>query len=151
MSPEPTNAPDPRYFSLDEANRTLPLVRRIVEDIVAQYRELQPLAARLRDLPPAHRSGEVGRALTSSAEAKARAIDELVTELHELGCLFKGLQDGLVDWYSFYADRPVFLCWKLGEAEIAWWHQVDAGFAGRQPILPSQRGAFRSERVGGGR
>ena len=48
-----------------------------------------------------------------------------------------------MDWYSYYAGRPVFLCWKLGEPEIAYWHQVDAGFMGRQPILPTERGAFQ--------
>jgi hypothetical protein len=107
-----------RYFSLEEANRTLPLVRRIVEDILAEQRDEAP---------------------------RPEALAELVEELTDLGCLFKGLQDGLVDWYSHYAGRPVFLCWKHGEPEIAWWHQIDAGFAGRQPILPSQRSAFRAE------
>ncbi|MGH7576276.1 MAG: DUF2203 domain-containing protein [Longimicrobiales bacterium] len=66
-------------------------------------------------------------------------------DLEDLGCYFKGLQEGLVDWYSLYAGRSVFLCWKLGEPEIAWRHPIDAGFAGRQPILDSQRGAFRRD------
>jgi hypothetical protein len=116
---DPRMAPDaqqPRTFSLEEANRTLPLVRRIVEDIVEQHRE--------------------------------GSLDEvrgLVEELQELGCWFKGFDEGLVDWYSYYAGRRVFLCWKLGEPEIAWWHQVDAGFMGRQPILPNQRDRFRAE------
>lgn len=143
---EPADAPEPRFFSLEEANRTLPLVRRIVEDIVEQYRELEPLAVRFRSLPAARRGEATSRSLKTAVEERASAIDGLVSELHELGCLFKGLSDGLVDWYSLYAGRPVFLCWKLGEAQITWWHQIDAGFAGRQPILPSQRSAFRSDR-----
>lgn len=114
MSPSP-EATETRFFSLEEANRQLPLVRRIVADIMAQYRE-----------------------------GNGQEVQELVDELHDLGCFFKGFQDGLVDWYSYYAGRPVFLCWKLGEPEIAYWHQVDAGFDGRQPILPDQRDAFRS-------
>lgn len=111
-----------RFFSLEEANRTLPLVRRIVEDIVDQVRD----------------SGAAG-------DERAERIGELVRELEALGCHFKGVDDGLVDWYSLYAGRPVLLCWKLGEPEIAWWHQVDAGFRGRQPIPDSQRDAFRAE------
>ena len=105
----------PRFFALEEANRTLPLVRRIVEDIVEQH----------------------GRGETDQVRA-------LVEELQGLGCYFKGVEEGLVDWYSYYAGRPVFLCWKLGEPRIEWWHQIDAGFVGRQPILPNQRDAFRA-------
>jgi hypothetical protein len=122
----------PRFFTYDDANRTLPLVRRIVEDILEQYRELEPLVA-------------AGDRNAAEVRQRAQAIDDLVAELHALGCRFKGFSDGLVDWYSRYAGRTVLLCWKHGEPEIAWWHQLDAGFAGRQPILPGQREAFRGE------
>lgn len=111
-----THPGEPRFFSYDEANRTLPLVRRIVEDI-----------------------------MEAVEQDRGAQVDELIAELHGLGCRFKGVREGLVDWYSYYAGRPVFLCWKLGEPEIAWWHQVDAGFLGRQPILPSERHAFTAE------
>lgn len=117
MSSTPDHPSEPRFFSLEEANRTLPLVRRIVEDITREH---------------------------AGADRDVARLQELVGELHELGCFFKGFGEGLVDWYSYYAGRPVFLCWKLGEREIEWWHQVDAGFVGRQPILPSQRDAFRA-------
>ncbi|MGH7575212.1 MAG: DUF2203 domain-containing protein [Longimicrobiales bacterium] len=134
--------PGARFFSLEEASRMLPLVRRILEDIEAHWRELEPRIIRLRALPLAARRTRDGKALEEELEARAAEIDGLVAELQDLGCYFKGFQEGLVDWCSLYAGRPVFLCWKLGEPEIAWWHQVDAGFAGRQPILDSQRGAF---------
>lgn len=111
-----------RFFSLEQANRTLPLVRRIVEDLVEEVRDTE-----------------------TDARERAERVGALVRELEDLGCHFKGIDEGLVDWYSIYAGRPVLLCWKLGEPEIAWWHQVDAGFRGRQPILDSQRDAFRSD------
>lgn len=117
MSRTSADPSDPTFFSFDEANRSLPLVRRIVEDITAEYRSGDPDDDRLR---------------------------ALVDELHELGCFFKGFGEGLVDWYSYYAGRPVLLCWKMGEPEIEWWHEVDAGFVGRQRILPTQQHAFRS-------
>ena len=113
MNALPPGLSDVRFFDLEEANRQLPLVRRIVEDILTHHRQ-----------------------------GNADEVQELVAELHELGCFFKGFGEGLVDWYSYYAGRPVFLCWKLGEPEIAYWHQTDAGFSGRQPILPDQRDAF---------
>ncbi len=132
-----------RFFSFEEANRTLPLVRRIVRDIVDRHQELAPAVARYRGLIPADREQEDGRRLRAEIEEAAAAIDALVEELHELGCRFKGF-DGLVDWYSYYAGRPVFLCWKLDEPEIAFWHQLDAGYVGRQPIALDQRQAFRA-------
>ena len=119
MTALPPGISDVRFFDLEEANRQLPLVRRIVEDIM-----------------DAHRRGD------------RDAVQSLVEELQELGCFFKGFREGLVDWYSYYAGRPVFLCWKQGEEEITHWHQIDAGFRGRQPILPGQRDAFRSEPPG---
>lgn len=121
----------------------LPLVRRIVADIGEQWRELEPLMARWQALPAALRVGASAGEMKAGLDARTAAVDELVGELQELGCYFKGFQEGLVDWYSLYAGRAVFLCWKAGEEEIAWWHQIDAGFSGRQPIPASQRGAFR--------
>ncbi len=132
--------PPARYFSLEEAERTLPLVRRIVEDITREYGDVAPMAARLQAL-----GGDADAAARDEVEERLERLGDLVSELHELGCLFKGFEEGLVDWYSLYAGRPVFLCWKLGEPRIEWWHQVDAGFVGRQPILDSQRGAFHSD------
>lgn len=121
MTPAPADPTDPQFFSLEEANRTLPLVRRIVEDIRVEYR---------------------------SADRDADRLGELVAELHELGCFFKGFEEGLVDWYSYHEGRPVLLCWKEGEPTIAWWHEIDAGFVGRERIRPSQRDAFHSANGG---
>lgn len=139
--PEPGQ--DPRFFSLEEAERMLPLVRRIVDDIVEQFESVEPLVARYNEDP------DGGADLRAQIESRSDHLDELIAELHELGCLFKGPRAGLVDWYSYYVGRPVFLCWKRGEQGIGFWHQVDAGFAGRQPILDSQRSAFRSTPPGG--
>ena len=142
----PKIADDVRFFSLEEANRTLPLVRRIAEDIREGYQQLQPTLARYSGLPADQRREPVGRELKAEVDRRTAELEELVGELRELGCHFKGFDEGLVDWYSLYAGRPVLLCWKLGEPEIGWWHQVDAGFMGRQPILDSQRDAFSSTR-----
>ena len=62
------------------------------------------------------------------------AIKAEVKALDDAGCLVKNLDEGIVDWYSSRGDRDVLLCWKLGEKEVAYWHDLDSGFAGRRPI-----------------
>ena len=61
-------------------------------------------------------------------------IDGYMGELVELGVMFKGFDAGLVDFPGFMDGRPVFLCWQLGEDSVKYWHEEDAGFAGRQPL-----------------
>ncbi len=130
--------PAPRIFTVAEAERTLPLVRRIVSDLLAAYpvwrqavEEYELLAGAARAQP-----GETP-ALRSSRETitrEAERINGFLQELEQIGCVFKGFEAGLVDFYALREDRLVFLCWRLGEDHITHWHEVDAGFAGRQPI-----------------
>ena len=54
--------------------------------------------------------------------------------IEQVGCVFKGFEEGLVDFYSLREDRLVFLCWRYGEERITHWHEIEAGFAGRQPV-----------------
>ncbi len=147
----PDGFPDVRFFSLEEANRTLPYVRSVVEDIVEEYRQVEPLLTWLKALPAEARDGARAKQVKAEVAARAESLDDLVQELHRVGCQFKGFREGLVDWLSLYSGRPVLLCWKLGESEIGHWHQLDAGFLGRQQILDTQREAFQSTPAGGGR
>jgi len=129
-----------KYFSLAEANRTLPLVRRIVSDIVEEYRRWKEHVFRY-ELVAAGSSATQGEsaeqlALRSEVDRSAQRINNFVEELARVGCVFKGFDEGLVDFYSKRDDRDVFLCWKLGEQSIEYWHEVDTGFSGRQPLGP---------------
>lgn len=131
-------SPDP-VFSPEEANRTLPLVRRIVQDIVDTYarwqdrvREFELLAGSVTADEPDGRAGELQR----SAQALAEEIAGFVGELARLGVEFKGYEEGLVDFPGEIDGRPVFLCWRLGEPDVSWYHERDAGFAGRRPLGP---------------
>jgi hypothetical protein len=127
-----------RFFTVDEANRALPLVRRIMADIVEENERLQELLpvlkeARLR----ARRYGpdeQLDRLRREVAEISAR-LEGYLGELSHIGCLFKGPQ-GLVDFYSTHEGRPVYLCWHYGEEEIRFWHELEDGFAGRRPLEP---------------
>lgn len=131
--PEPSASAGKRYFSAPEANRTLVLVRRIVSDIVNHYRELR----QLRDAYQVQ--SQVGGAVIAE-QARQRYIDladrlaELRIELEEIGCELKDFEMGLVDFPSRRDGREVFLCWKLGEPAVSYWHEMKAGYAGRHPL-----------------
>jgi hypothetical protein len=128
-----------RLFTVEDANRTLPLVRRIVEDVVRQHRawrekilELDLVASSARADEPHDRAEQ----LESEAQLLAREIDGYQRELEELGIQLKDRRLGLIDFPSQMAGKQVLLCWRLGEAEVGYWHELDAGYAGRQPLQP---------------
>lgn len=128
-----------RTFTVEEAARTLPLVRRIVEDLVEEQAQLEEALAHFQKVLSVTGPGDdplrLERLKTAINERGAR-IQALVDELHALGCLFKGFEPGLVDFYAIHEGRPVFLCWKLGEERIDHWHEVDAGYTGRTKLTP---------------
>jgi hypothetical protein len=125
-------------FTIEQANRTLPLVRRIVQDIVDHYGQWQEMVKSLDVLAaaPAPDSVRVDR-LQRDIQSAARAIDGFVRELNELGVEMKGLDIGLVDFPGEVDGHPVYLCWRLGEPAVAHWHERDAGFDSRRPLVPS--------------
>jgi len=132
-----------RTFTVEEANRTLPLVRKIVEDVVRQHRvwrekilELDLVASSSRADEPRERAEQ----LESEAQELAREIEGYQRELEELGILLKDRRMGLVDFPSEMGGKRVLLCWRLGEREVQFWHDEDAGYAGRQPLQPTAVG-----------
>lgn len=134
-----------RYFSLEEANRTLPLVRRIVRDLVDDFPGFQSRLARLRTLTGdagADGDDEEAAALRAALDRDADRINEYIAELADLGCLFKGFEPGLVDFFARYQGREIFLCWQLGESAIDYWHEIEGGYAGRQPITDEMAAAI---------
>ncbi len=140
--------PEFKLFTLAEAERTLPLVCRIVQDLTAEYPAWRAAVAKFELLTGGARAdwGETGE-LLAAREAVARhaeRINRYLQELEGVGCVFKGFEAGLVDFYSLRDDRPIFLCWRLGESRITHWHDIDSGFSGRQPIDPSILSAVSS-------
>jgi hypothetical protein len=127
-----------RIFTLEEAERTLPLLRRILTDLRPEYRVWQDALADYELLSGGARA-EAGeseallaarRAITESADRISAYLDEI----SDIGCLFKGFDAGLVDFYTLREDRLVFLCWRVDEPHITHWHEIEAGYSGRQPI-----------------
>ena len=130
--------PDFKLFTLAEAERTLPLVRRIVQDLTAEYPAWRAAVGRFEILTGGARAdwGETQELIAArdTVTAHAERINRYLQELEAVGCVFKGFEAGLVDFYSLREDRPIFLCWRLGEDRITHWHEIESGFAGRQPI-----------------
>jgi hypothetical protein len=134
--------PKRKFFTVEEANNTLPLVRAIVGDVVRQYQSVQSLRQRLSSLRHDIRkpatdvySEEIAHS-QAEHEAEEARLAGLIDELSNLGIELKG-PDGLCDFPSLRDGRVIYLCWRLGEPQVSHWHEVDAGFAGRQPLNPS--------------
>jgi hypothetical protein len=129
-----------KYFTVDEANATLPYVQRIVEDIVEEYEQWRDSIYRYEIIAAESKSddGETDEQVQLRTEVDdiAQRINDLINELSSVGCIFKGFDGGLVDFHSRRDERDIFLCWKLGEPEVSHWHEVDSGFAGRRPVKP---------------
>ena len=127
-----------RTFTIDEANRTLPLVKRIATDVARAYTELSDRAERYKELRANEdRSDGTEEALNEmkrSMGALTAEIDSFVAELMEIGCEMKDLSRGTVDFPSVLDDRPIFLCWQPGEDRVEFWHEVTDGFTGRRPL-----------------
>jgi hypothetical protein len=129
-----------RLFTPEEANLALAEVRPLAERMVHSRRSLAAAARRQRqlvmriagnggDLSP----GEV-RDATADVEREVETIAECVAALEAAGVQVKDMDEGLVDFPARHGGRDVLLCWKVGEPEVAHWHGLDEGFAGRKPL-----------------
>lgn len=138
-----------KYYTIDEANAALPLVKAIVKDIVELGRDLHERHDRLARLAPSEDSPtddayreELEPMQAEFARGQER-MQELIDELSALGVELKDYRMGLVDFRAWMQNREVYLCWQLGEEEVAFWHELEAGFQGRQqlraPTLKSPR------------
>jgi hypothetical protein len=134
-------------FSIQLANRALPLVRRIVEDIADAHRRWRGLVAEYESasiLSTAERPDARALELERETQRLAADIDGFIGELARIGVVFQGhdlgrvvLQGhdlGFVDFPGELDGRPVHFCWRLGETSVRFWHELDEGSAGRRPL-----------------
>ena len=141
-----------RLFTLEDANRTLPYVRRVVTDLVRDYRDWQDTLAQY-ELASARRraaeaaEGEEGASSTPASGAAAEAvrlekraallataIEAYLAEITAVGDKVKGFAEGLIDFPGELDGRSIRWCWMLGEAAVEHWHDTESGFSGRQSI-----------------
>jgi len=123
----------PRYFTLEEANSALETVRPLMEEVQRIRQEI--LARQPEAWPAVERSaGNGGSPAMSKLVRSFERLDDLLHRVQAAGAQVKDINMGLLDFPAWRQEREVCLCWKYGEGEIAYWHEIDAGFAGRKPI-----------------
>src|SRR5262245_12734370 len=129
-----------RLFTIEQANATLPLVRAITSDLATLAKDVVERRHRLalltsgRDLKPGDPYSDELAQMEAELERDAVRLQEYVDELRELGVEPKGAVEGLVDFPCELDGRVVYLCWRLGEPEVLYWHDLESGLAGRQPL-----------------
>jgi hypothetical protein len=124
------------FFTVEQANATLPLVRVIVRDIAALANTLRELDRRLRRLqegPDSAVDAELDP-LIAEIEETQEQMRHHEEELEQLHVELKDHFTGLIDFRGRLDGREVYLCWRLGEPEVGHWHELDAGFMGRQKL-----------------
>lgn len=114
-----------KYFTPQEVNRRLPLVKQIVGDILSKSRDLKVILANgIPDLK------------NDIYQRTLQEIQSFIDELEGLGCYYKdwNFEIGLVDFPALIDKKEVLLCWRSDEQDVRWYHSLEGGFAGRQPI-----------------
>lgn len=131
----------PRYFTLRQAEQALPHVEKQIREalfIKAEFaraeKEMRAIARRVSESGGAFVNREEVAKLKSIRSDSAAKLQQIVEDIHESGCLVKDLDIGLIDFPTLYKGAEVYLCWRLGEDRIEFWHEVEAGFPGRKAI-----------------
>lgn len=129
----------PQRFTQEEANALLPRLSDIllqIQESKVKHDQLQEKAAEY-----AQRMSSNGHVIEKELnetrqelEQAATALNSLIERVRELGCEVKDIDQGLVDFRTVRDGREVYLCWKLGEPDVRWWHELETGFAGRRPL-----------------
>ena len=132
-----------KTLTVAEANALLPQVRQLIEKLQGVQRSIVQANERLQALSLNISAGNGYPIQSLKAEAKeltqrqrklVEAFEVALRQLEETGCLLKDLTIGLIDFYTLRDGELVFLCWKQGEEKIRFWHTLDDGYPGRQPL-----------------
>lgn len=117
-------------FTVDEANALLPVLVPLLEALRRAQQTMEDLHDEVMTSVPTNGGGKAHRAYVDASDEAARATDAVSA----LGAVIRDPGEGLVDFPSARAGEEIFLCWRLGEDTVTWWHPTDTGFAGRQPL-----------------
>jgi hypothetical protein len=121
-----------RHFSAEQANEALEHVKPLLQKL-RDARDLltdEQAHEALSDAAPTNGGGEAG---TQVGEAFLE-VRRLLLTLQEAGIVIRDIDRGLIDFPALIDGREIYLCWELGEDEVAWWHELDSGYGGRQPL-----------------
>jgi hypothetical protein len=140
IGPEHREVTLEHIFTPEQAGRALEQLRPIVERMVAHRRALAQAQARRAELVAqiAGNGGDLSpvdvRLAAAEVEREATVVAACVRDITDAGVQVKDLDEGLLDFPARRGEEDVLLCWKLGEDEIAYWHGLEEGFAGRKPL-----------------
>jgi hypothetical protein len=127
-----------RYFAIDEANSLLAEVQPLLEGLKAdrdRVAELQPEIERGQKTNGSAEHAEQLAAQEQELRRAVRRMQQSVLQIDEWGVTLRDISTGLIDFPALANGRPIWLCWRLGEAdEIGWWHEANEGFDSRQPL-----------------
>jgi len=130
-----------KLFTVEEANQLLPTLTPILQSMIALRLVVDKLEVEIDSLElilgAAVKEGKVNQELETKISELNEHIGSLNQAIHKVesyGCVLKGIEMGLVDFLSEREDRKVYLCWRLGEAQVTHWHEVSEGFSSRQAL-----------------
>ena len=123
-----------RFFTVKEARQLLPSLKELMGQVMVishRLEEYRGVVQKLADSASSNTGGPEGTAYLEIVIS----LQSCLTQLQETGCVLRSFQDGLIDFPHLKEGREIYLCWKYGEEDIHFWHEVDEGFAGRTPLL----------------
>ena len=122
-----------KYFTSDEANRSLVLVSKVVKDILTLYCRAKILEEQYSVLDRETERTQ-RKLLKRHYEGLLKQLQGYNRELGEIGCRLRDWQTGAVDWPAFYQDREIYLCWRMGEGKVQYYHEAYESFAARRRL-----------------
>ena len=125
---------DTRVFTLSEARGLMPRLRKLLTRVLREREALLDMRVEIDLAREKAEAGGGGSPMGPAYLAHLIAFSEAIQEIEYMGVHVKDLRTGLVDFPYDRDGRIVYLCWRPDEDEISWWHETDAGFAGRQPL-----------------
>lgn len=128
-----------KIFTVEEANNFLPKLSVMLLELQKKRDAISALELEIdvAELVAEKDESGVAQSLNGKVEEYNRAVNRfygIIDEIHETGCVLKDVDLGLVDFYGYHKGRMVYLCWKMGEPQVSYWHEIGHGFIHRQPI-----------------
>lgn len=133
-----------QYFTVDEANRMIPMLEAAFQRMLQMHLQIRTLyheleeagVAPFEEAEPSSETEASPELVQKLANLKVMvaALEDELQWLRQRGCLVKSVETGLVDWYALQEGREIFLCWKFGEKSVQYWHELEAGYRGRRSV-----------------
>ncbi len=122
-----------RHFTLEEANAYLPILEKRLEEMQRLREEIESLED---DIAPVLASAHMnsGGPVAGKFAVALHRLQAHAARIREEGIFLRDVEAGLVDFPAIRFEREIFLCWKLGEGNVQFWHELDGGYAGRKPL-----------------